>query len=540
MGGQRISIMHRLLTIMAGLVLSGVALADPLPLNINVGANPNDRSGDGLRTAFTKTMLAVNALNAMRGAPNGVATLDGEGRLIGAQGPTSLAPKFVGMTQIGIVNKDLAGTRNPNAMLFGAGNSISFCPALSCIYGPSDGSLNPAFFDHQRASLLLSTATQMDAQAEEQTLAVTTTIGSGRLRTYAANTAYALGDNVLVPNAIYRVTQAGTTGANSKPPGTRPTTAPFIVTDGTVRFQWINDQAIGGKLGVYFETQAVAGSGSAWGFANNFQIQPGAVYENAVRYGFENDFTNNDIDCPLGIDCTAFRIGVGGKKSTQGIDITTANTATPALIWGLRFDGANLASESQIACDAGGSKACLATNALGNGVSFSQAFISDRATAPVGYAQSGTYTNGIALNGAYSNAQIVGSGFSVLPNGSVSTAQLGVTDGGVIVTPTQTGSAGGVNKVALFGGLNASGYGFGVSPSSLDYVVPTGTLHSFYASGSSVSSFKIGAMGPIEPQTFTPTSSAATCTAGQHAWDANYEYRCVATNTWKRAALSTW
>ncbi len=38
----------------------------------------------------------------------------------------------------------------------------------------------------------------------------------------------------------------------------------------------------------------------------------------------------------------------------------------------------------------------------------------------------------------------------------------------------------------------------------------------------------------------TPASATDTGTAGQVAWDANYVYVCVATNTWKRSALSTW
>jgi hypothetical protein len=37
-----------------------------------------------------------------------------------------------------------------------------------------------------------------------------------------------------------------------------------------------------------------------------------------------------------------------------------------------------------------------------------------------------------------------------------------------------------------------------------------------------------------------PTSATATGTAGQIAYDANYQYTCVATNTWKRTPLSTW
>ncbi len=44
----------------------------------------------------------------------------------------------------------------------------------------------------------------------------------------------------------------------------------------------------------------------------------------------------------------------------------------------------------------------------------------------------------------------------------------------------------------------------------------------------------------IETVTTTPASSTAPCSVGQHAWDANYEYRCVQANVWKRAALSTW
>lgn len=38
----------------------------------------------------------------------------------------------------------------------------------------------------------------------------------------------------------------------------------------------------------------------------------------------------------------------------------------------------------------------------------------------------------------------------------------------------------------------------------------------------------------------TPASATATGTAGQICWDTNYVYICVATNTWKRAALTTW
>lgn len=41
-------------------------------------------------------------------------------------------------------------------------------------------------------------------------------------------------------------------------------------------------------------------------------------------------------------------------------------------------------------------------------------------------------------------------------------------------------------------------------------------------------------------QSKTPSSSSDTGKAGQIAYDSNYIYVCVATNTWKRVELSTW
>lgn len=41
-------------------------------------------------------------------------------------------------------------------------------------------------------------------------------------------------------------------------------------------------------------------------------------------------------------------------------------------------------------------------------------------------------------------------------------------------------------------------------------------------------------------ESFTPASASAAGNAGDIAWDANYIYVCIATNTWKRTALTTW
>jgi hypothetical protein len=52
---------------------------------------------------------------------------------------------------------------------------------------------------------------------------------------------------------------------------------------------------------------------------------------------------------------------------------------------------------------------------------------------------------------------------------------------------------------------------------------------------------QINGLGAVQPG--TPASAAATGTAGQIRWDADYIYVCTAggnPGTWKRVAISTW
>jgi hypothetical protein len=46
--------------------------------------------------------------------------------------------------------------------------------------------------------------------------------------------------------------------------------------------------------------------------------------------------------------------------------------------------------------------------------------------------------------------------------------------------------------------------------------------------------------GNLISNDFTPSSATDTGTKGQIAYDDNYIYVCVETNTWKRSALTTW
>jgi hypothetical protein len=48
-----------------------------------------------------------------------------------------------------------------------------------------------------------------------------------------------------------------------------------------------------------------------------------------------------------------------------------------------------------------------------------------------------------------------------------------------------------------------------------------------------------GYFGSFQVNLATPSSSSAPCTAGQIGADAKYIYVCVATNQWKRSALSS-
>lgn len=50
----------------------------------------------------------------------------------------------------------------------------------------------------------------------------------------------------------------------------------------------------------------------------------------------------------------------------------------------------------------------------------------------------------------------------------------------------------------------------------------------------------LGVQGVLRVATQTPASAAAAGAAGTIAWDADYIYVCVATNTWKRVAIATW
>ncbi|MCJ2086476.1 hypothetical protein MKK88_10800 [Methylobacterium sp. E-005] len=51
---------------------------------------------------------------------------------------------------------------------------------------------------------------------------------------------------------------------------------------------------------------------------------------------------------------------------------------------------------------------------------------------------------------------------------------------------------------------------------------------------------RLDAASVRESRPTPPRNGSDACTPGDHAWDQDYEYRCVAPNRWKRAPLSDW
>jgi len=374
----------------------------------------------------------------------------------------------------GEVDRTIAKIPNPDAVIARSGNRIAFCPALSCIRSPTA--------DHQRASLLVSTRTHLDGGAAEQTVGITTTVGTGFHRKWAGSTAFTTGDNVAFEdarNAVYRLASPACTSASS---GSGPGGRGRGIVDGTCRWDWINDAAINAKVGLYNEVMNVAGGGNSWAQANNFHLRPGhaPLFHANTELDFQND---SGTDCAPGTsNCLGLYVRMGGtNRSTSGISVEGLGQGA---LFGARFVGP-LAANATISLGTTGGLTGIAIGGF-TPASYTAAAISDSSTAPHGLdlagtnalatiRLAGTAAVGIDLRAAkLSNAQVLGKGWSVDGAGSVTSADLHVL----------------------------------------------GQIH--------------------EPSPLVPNRSTSPCTPGQRSWDADYEYRCVATNRWKRAALSSW
>lgn len=177
-----------------------------------------------------------------------------------------------------------------------------------------------------------------------------------------------------------------------------------------------------------------------------------------------------------------------------------------------------------------------ATTVMGKGVASGNALTIG--TQPSGHAAAlGIYENTGDGNSAVEVMSGSTSLFTLDPSGNGNFA------GEVKATSTAvTGNSytGGTVQIALSSGGYATIYGDAANDLKFG-TYAGGTQNITFGTGNAyalVAQEGVTASGYTETLT-TPASSTSTCTAGQFTDDANYHYVCVATNTWKRAALSS-
>jgi hypothetical protein len=334
---------------------------------------------------------------------------------------------------------------------FGVGNTISFCPELSCPQPP-----NAKDYGHHRTSALFSAVTQFDGIAEENTVTIHTEAVTGEFQTWAPTTAYTLGDNILRTdaNSTYRLITAGTSGAtdpfNKYPDGsvvwkrstggsgswaastaysvgdkvvafpsfqtyevvtagTSGATTPFNptnlfrdITDGTNVWKWINVGKVHAKVGLYNELQAQPGGGKVWAQANNLDLAPG--YDlNILAINTELDYTNRSgTNCGFlsGKTCpNLFLVHQGDYQGSAGIQVTAPQataasgvTSGARTVWGAIFQGQYLYEKAGVEIDGAG-EIGLGINAYGLATGNpSIAAVKDGTSAPRSYYNTGSHS----------------------------------------------------------------------------------------------------------------------------------------------------
>lgn len=236
------------------------------------------------------------------------------------------------------------------------------------------------------------------------------------------------------------------------------------------------------KVNLTLFTLMMPGASNTWGMNNDFHINPGVGHYPAFRH--EGDMTNFNGDyAPGGCNpCAKDRINANaagdfltftGYPITAGIWLTgEPNSGNANMHYGLYF--------------AGNPK----HGSVGTGL-IKAVTVYDATNAPTSLKIDGTHTTGIDTSGAsMSYAATFGSGQKLCFGGTSGCLNydnvnrlLNYNNGQILLSDT--------------GSLTVSG-------------------------------------AIREVKSYTVPHANAPCSVGQHSWDANFEYRCVATNQWKR------
>jgi hypothetical protein len=115
-------------------------------------------------------------------------------------------------------------------------------------------------------------------------------------------------------------------------------------------------------------------------------------------------------------------------------------------------------------------------------------------------------------------------------------------------SPSTTTTDANAFNVGFLGGGNAADLGFlafpTADPSGYDStkIITLKRSNGFAGFGNTDPTAQIDSSGDTirTRAQRTPASATAAGNTGDHCWDANYEYRCIAPNTWRRWARSSW
>jgi len=221
------------------------------------------------------------------------------------------------------------------------------------------------------------------------------------------------------------------------------------------------------------------------------------------------------------------------RSATPGATPTASNLAAGEL-------ALNTADEKIFFKNASGTVVSIATGA-GTG---SVTSVSGTGTVN-GLTLTGTVTTSgsLTLGGTLSNVSLTTQVTGTLP---VANGGTGVTTstgtGSVVRSSAPSLSSPTMNNATATGALNigtgGSIFDTTISPFGTGILIaPTGSACAFATGTSFVVTTSRAFVVQAPP---IPSSASDTGTTGTIAWDSNYIYVCVATNTWKRVAISTW
>ena len=269
----------------------------------------------------------------------------------------------------------------------------------------------------------------------------------------------------------------------------------------------------------------------------------------AVRNDGKVSFTNGSVTSSSTNDAI---LGITGFTHT-------ANSGTSNSLWGLNIDGTqsfNTANQTS-----GGLRIKLSNNATTSQYNIPLYIESNAATDAINYIKNTSSTGGSSIRLISGSAE---TSMTLIQSPNCNAAS--VSEGnGITVRTSSTHLAMGLRSSALaLMNSSTSGNPLSVNPTLFildkrigvgQYAVntPNATLdikgegatsstNALYIRNSSNTKlFTIRDDGLLNYSvTKTPSSASDTGTTGDIAWDSNYIYVCVATNTWKRVAIATW